>query len=1062
MNKILFFLMMIFAVFPVMWGQSRNQEDAGRVALTHSHEAHLSGAAPEAVFSTIAGQLQVTLDATHYASYRVKLTAPSGDTVAVSATSSTVTIPVTGTGDGYVVTVDGGDYGVYDGVFSRSGAAAVAISDAQALQLVKNRRQDNSGVNFYSATVNAVINDSVRCPITTPPTQAWATDTEVDKWLLFVDEHPDWGWAHECSYSYIPKTVSTHDSLVVLNYPGQLPPRNVTFAPVELNVTFTLSDFHVLPQSVTSHFNAPMMSPGASAHDTKVIIIGTGMSSYDHGISTPIYRNWNECAAMYQILTTKYGILDSDIHLFIGSENCMVYNSDFELVPMPKDLDGDGIDENVEAATRVNVESLLRQLADRDETGHFRQLFIFYTGGAGPMDYNGEADMILSLYGDVGDVRGGYLSDYYINAIDVDFVSTVFNCNYSFLMPMVMTSPNTVLVTSTGGLGGVTSSYRHPDHPEYSCYGYYWLSALAECDLSSGLPASSDLNSDGSLTFGEVFEVSDSAYTQYMRVNYDMEGHPWPYTPGYPGIDSYPLSLKDSLWLTHTPRYPWLHIRPSVASQPTQTWDSPDIWVRNQNDGLTHQESEPVKLTAEEPVYVYVRIHNNGDTVSLPHHRTLFVHVSPSGTVLDREIMSRSAPSHLIGVIPTPAIAPDTCAIVTIEWAWDEEPDEEFGLWGYPVLDEWCTEYDWETLYDQSGNVLPVRFTATLGEPGDELLINDEGLNYPDLPEYKLTFQKKSVIRPRDGKSVVVSGGMMPYVAKSCQFDIPLSVKEEGRYSIGIVADQANSIGTVLSNTFRTFFELSSTLCAAMDSASSHTSVTAVSGNPAKYRVQNANAAFNNLHLDQNHVYTLTLSCDINSSLTLTNGADWRYHVVLRDTAGNIVDGQVVRVLENPYNNIVPPGINAVQGPGDSFTLTETNVSAPARYEWYDTSMNKIDEGKTVTVSRSETGEWCVLKVTYTGGGEDFAVAHLSSVPAISQVSPVPFDGQLTVGLTTPATQGMSLRIISVNGSAAPLEAAVPAGAVEVMLSTASLPAGQYVVCLMQGSDVLQSVIVVK
>ena len=201
MNKTPLVLMMLFAAIPIMWGQPRNQAEEIRVILSSSQTTHIHDVAPEATFAFVANTLQVTLDATHYASYSVTLTAPAGDSVTVNATTPTVTIPVTA-GDAYVVTVDGGDYGTYDGVFSRTGAATVTLSDRQALRLAQNRRTGNSGVNFYSATVPAVINDSLRCPVPTPPAQAWATDTGVEKWLLFVDERPDWGWAHECTYIY--------------------------------------------------------------------------------------------------------------------------------------------------------------------------------------------------------------------------------------------------------------------------------------------------------------------------------------------------------------------------------------------------------------------------------------------------------------------------------------------------------------------------------------------------------------------------------------------------------------------------------------------------------------------------------------------------------------------------------------------------------------------------------------------------------------------------------------------------------------------------------------------
>ena len=102
------------------------------VVLNGPQNSHLIDTEPEATIGFASGALTVTLDATHYASYTVTLTSPVGDSVTVNATSPTVTIPVNGDSDGYVVTIDGGDYGTYDGVFSRSGASTVTLTDQQA------------------------------------------------------------------------------------------------------------------------------------------------------------------------------------------------------------------------------------------------------------------------------------------------------------------------------------------------------------------------------------------------------------------------------------------------------------------------------------------------------------------------------------------------------------------------------------------------------------------------------------------------------------------------------------------------------------------------------------------------------------------------------------------------------------------------------------------------------------------------------------------------------------------------------------------------------------------
>ena len=95
-----------------------------------------------------------------------------------------MTLPITNTTTDYVITVDGGDYGTYDGVFSPSGHSDVTLSDTQAMQLVKNRRDSNHDINVYTATVNSLVNDPHYCRIDSLPNYTWATDNSAKKLIL--------------------------------------------------------------------------------------------------------------------------------------------------------------------------------------------------------------------------------------------------------------------------------------------------------------------------------------------------------------------------------------------------------------------------------------------------------------------------------------------------------------------------------------------------------------------------------------------------------------------------------------------------------------------------------------------------------------------------------------------------------------------------------------------------------------------------------------------------------------------------------------------------------------
>ena len=182
-SKLLLILFVLTTHFS--WSQNRDIVSEQPIILSHDgRKSHLiEDIEPAAVFFTT-GNVQIQFSSTHYSSYSVRLTpSDGGEDIVVPVTSSTMTLPITNTTTDYVITVDGGDYGTYDGLFSPAGHTAVTLSDTQAMQLVKNRRENNTGVHFYSATVNTIINDA-RCPIDTMPAETWATDNSAKKLIL--------------------------------------------------------------------------------------------------------------------------------------------------------------------------------------------------------------------------------------------------------------------------------------------------------------------------------------------------------------------------------------------------------------------------------------------------------------------------------------------------------------------------------------------------------------------------------------------------------------------------------------------------------------------------------------------------------------------------------------------------------------------------------------------------------------------------------------------------------------------------------------------------------------
>ncbi|MBW6492805.1 MAG: S8 family serine peptidase, partial [Lentimicrobium sp.] len=89
-----------------------------------------------------------------------------------------------------------------------------------------------------------------------------------------------------------------------------------------------------------------------------------------------------------------------------------------------------------------------------------------------------------------------------------------------------------------------------------------------------------------------------------------------------PGVDLYIRDLEDDFG-----------IEPNEAETGTPMWISPDIWIRNQDDGTVNQVHENPEYSATNPVYVYIRVTNKGDETSTGNEE-LHLYWAKAGTDL--------------------------------------------------------------------------------------------------------------------------------------------------------------------------------------------------------------------------------------------------------------------------------------------------------------------------------------------------------------------------------------------------------------------------------------------
>lgn len=137
-------------------------------------------------------------------------------------------------------------------------------------------------------------------------------------------------------------------------------------------------------------------------------------------------------------------------------------------------------------------------------------------------------------------------------------------------------------------------------------------------------------------------------------------------------------------------------LEPDVNSE-HYLWESPDIWVRNQNDGLTNQEHQNPVYKTTSPNYVYVKVTNRGCSdydgsdaeLELTWSKT---NIMGSASILMRNHIDDTGHfDNIIDEISIPAIPARESTILTFEWyppnpdAFSIMPDQSY-LWSYSLF----------------------------------------------------------------------------------------------------------------------------------------------------------------------------------------------------------------------------------------------------------------------------------------------------------------------------------------------------------------------------------------
>lgn len=476
-------------------------------------------------------------------------------------------------------------------------------------------------------------------------------DSTTTDWQIFVDANPTAGWCHECYLFSFPRRVTSFeygnpiapsriDTL-------QMPPHS-NFSP--LDVKDRLGENAHSKPNVAKREKIPAKDIEAAENTRVIIISGGGNKLMNHE------RYWNDCSFIYQTLTKKYGIPKSNIHVLMSdgtsTEEDMNVGGGYYESSNP-DLDGDGVPDVEYAATIANLKSVLWGVKNGMKKD--QQLFIFVTDHG---FYDSAKGSSIVMWGENEFLFHNDFADLISRFTNSDItVNVVMGQCYSGGFVYSLNQVGCVVATACGTL---EYSYAHPGF-NYDSFLYHWTSALNGAD-HRGVKVNADIDNSGTVTSKELFD-----YASLNRMNGE--------TPQY---QSTPKTMGDYLAFNDLVKTVDLYIRDTPfdrGKEPTDItnfWNSPDIWIRNQDDNIQGHEN-PTYSDTHKTAFAYTRIINRGKKASSTNFNlnTYWSDASTSmhvNTWKGRELVNGRKAGDLISTIQIPVMQPGETKVLNHLW----------------------------------------------------------------------------------------------------------------------------------------------------------------------------------------------------------------------------------------------------------------------------------------------------------------------------------------------------------------------------------------------------------
>ena len=387
-------------------------------------------------------------------------------------------------------------------------------------------------------------------------------------------------------------------------------------------------------------------------------------------------------------------------------------------------------------------------------------------------------------------------------------------------------------------------------------------------------------------------------------------------------------------------------------------YDSPDIWIRNNDDNGTVPQNGEYHPT--NPNYVYVKVRNRGVITSTAND-SLELYWAKAGTALEWDDYWDG--TYKIGNLPMggkirkqaiPILQPEEETIVKFEWNVPRPVDYQ--------------HIDWEFWHF----CLLARIVSN-DDPMSVIEIND--LNQNVKNNNNLAWKNLAIfdMEPNKPKGASIYAINPRNVAKAYRFRF---------FTETLIFEEAEIRATSETLIFEERATLSPTIYNAWVSGGRLGTGISDTEEDNVILINTSDATIENVILDPLEMGTINLKFNFLTE-EYTSTPNYKYYLEQRDMIDNKLLGGEAYLINTPGRDLfyADAGGNKEANNNEAILLSATDIGEDAVYNWYDSDGNKVHQGKDYTITVNDDREYKLEITAAADGYRDYDNVTVSLKP---------------------------------------------------------------------------------